>query len=90
MISVPMVTDKEAGMECNNHNIRLTECSIIYEKNSMNNAKKRKVFIICFTGLIALIILGILSGSYERIINLCKAYIYCNSSELPHKTTQNN
>jgi len=54
----------------------------------MHKAKKRKWLAVSLAGLFVLISLGIVTGSTDRIINACKAFIYCNASELPEKTGQ--
>jgi len=61
---------------------------IIKTENAMHKAKKGKWIAVTLAGLFVLISLGIVTGSVDRIIDACKAFIYCNASELLDKTGQ--
>lgn len=47
--------------------------------------KKRKLLTVLLTGFLLFAVAGIFTGAFDNVFNFCKAFIYCNTSELPVK-----
>jgi hypothetical protein len=56
----------------------------------MSRRKKQQLIFYACAGLMILMSLGIFTGTFEKVIRLCKAYIYCTGAELPDKTEKPN